>query len=117
MIQRGEASVTDESMERTPMVRHLRRERTRQSLLAQELYLDTEIMQREPSEPVYEDSRLKERDTLRDRLRRIEHERRRLALLENETLRGLHDRLLEVLNQQRQLRSFEKVLDRRTNRG
>ena len=71
----------------------------RGSLLAQELYLDTEIMQREPRPPFYEDPRLKERDMLRDRLRRIEHERRRLALLENETLRGQHERLLDVMNQ------------------
>ena len=78
-------------------VRRLQRD-LRRSLLRQELYLDTEIMQREPREPVYEDPRLKERDMLRDRLRRVEHERRRLALVEEESLRGLHDRLLEVLN-------------------
>ena len=68
------------------------------SLLRQELNLDTEIMQREPTDPVYQDPRLKERDMLRDRLRRVEHERRRLALVEEESLRGLHDRLAETLN-------------------
>ncbi len=70
----------------------------RRGLLRQECYLDTEIMQREPREPVYDDPRLPERDKLRDRLRDVDKERRRLALQENETLRNLNDRLLTGLN-------------------
>ncbi len=60
-------------------------------------------MQREPRDPVYRDPHLRERDVLRDRLRWIEHERRRLVLLENEAMRGFQDRLLELLNKRSML--------------
>ncbi len=72
--------------------------RVRKSLFRQELYLDTEIMQREPRPPVYDDPRLPERDRLRDRLRAVEKERRQLMLSEQEQLRPLHDRLLSLTN-------------------
>ncbi len=78
-------------------------DKARRSLLRQECYLDTEITQREPRPPVYEDLRLSERDRLRDRLRTIEKERRTLLLLEEEELRPLHDRLLTLLNRHDQL--------------
>ncbi len=70
----------------------------RRSLRNQELYLDTEIIQRKPRPPVYEDPRLPERDRLRDRLRAVEKERRRLLMSEEEQLRPLHDRLLSLMN-------------------
>ena len=78
-------------------------DRVRQNLLRQECYLETEITQREPRPPVYADSRLPERDRLRDRLRVIEKERRKLLLTEEEQLRPLHDRLLTLLNRHDQL--------------
>jgi len=68
------------------------------NLLHQECYIDTEIMQREPTPPVYRDPRLPERDRLRDRLREIERERRNLAAIYEEKLQNLHDRLLVLLN-------------------
>ncbi len=77
--------------------------RLRHSLLVQELYLDTEIMQREPREPVYIDERLPERDRLRDRLRAVDKERRKLAMEEESRLQTLHDRLLSVVNKHHQL--------------
>lgn len=78
-------------------------EKVRRNLLRQECYLETEITQREPRPPVYEDPRLPERDRLRDRLRAVEKERRRLLLSEEEALRPLHDRLLSLLNRHDQL--------------
>ena len=74
-------------------------EKVRRNLLRQECYLETEITQREPRPPVYEDPRLPERD----RLRAVEKERRRLLLSEEEALRPLHDRLLSLLNRHDQL--------------
>ena len=73
-------------------------DRAQRSLLRQECYLDTEIIQREPQEPVYQDPRLPERDRLRDRLRNVEKERRRLGLIEAGELRGLQSQLLDVMN-------------------
>ncbi len=70
----------------------------RRNLLRHECYLSTEILQREPPEPVYDDPRLSERDRLRDRLRDVDKERRRLALQEDETMRGLQDQLLQAVN-------------------
>lgn len=75
------------------------------NLLHQECYLDTEIMQREPTPPVYRDPRLPERDRLRDRLREIERERRNLAAIYEEKLQLLHDRLLVLLNRHGMLRA------------
>lgn len=80
-------------------------ENLRRNLLRHECYLGTEIIQRTPPEPVYYDPRLPERDKLRDRLRDIEKERRRLALQENETLRGLRDQLLNVVHRRELMRS------------
>ncbi len=74
------------------------------NLLHQECYLDTEIMQREPTPPVYRDPRLPERDRLRDRLRDIERERRNLAAIYEEKLQALRDRLLVLLNRHAVLR-------------
>lgn len=79
-------------------------EQVRRSLLRQECYLDTEILQREPRPPVYDDPRLPERDRLRDRLRAVEKERRQLLVAEEEQLRPLHDRLLVLLNRHELLR-------------
>ena len=46
----------------------------RLDLLRTECRIDTEIMQREPRDPVYEDPRLPERDMLKARLLKIERE-------------------------------------------
>ena len=68
-----------------------------------ECYIDTEIIQREPRDPVYTDPRLPERDMLRARLLKIEHERRRLTLIENDKLRELQDRLLSLISKHRNI--------------
>jgi len=72
-------------------------ERLRASITRDELYLETEILQRTPRPPVYEDPRLRERDMLRGRLLKLSQERRRLSLVEVDALRELEGRLLELL--------------------
>lgn len=72
----------------------------RRDLLRIECYIDTEIIQREPRNPVYKDDRIAERDMLRARLLNIEQERRRLVLIEEEKLRSLHDRLVVLMNRE-----------------
>ena len=67
------------------------------SLLRVECYIDTEIMQREPREPAYIDERLAERDRLRNKLQKLEEERRRHAVTYREKMQELHDRLLSLL--------------------
>ena len=74
-------------------------QRLRASLRQQELHIGTDILRREPRPPVYVDPRLPERDMLRGRLMILAAERRRLALLEDKELRGLHDRLRESVTQ------------------
>ena len=73
------------------------------SLLRIECYVDTEIIQREPREPVYIDYRLAERDRLRNRLFKIEEERRKLAVAHEDKLQTLHERLLSLMHRQSQL--------------
>lgn len=58
-------------------------------LLVQECYVDTDLLQ--PLQPA-------ERAKLHGRLLTIEKERLRLVLTEQEQLRSLHERLLELLN-------------------
>ena len=70
------------------------------SLLRIECYVDTEIIQREPREPVYIDYRLAERDRLRNRLFKIEEERRKLAVAHEDKIQTLHDRLLSLMQRQ-----------------
>lgn len=78
-------------------------EKARKSLLRHECYLNTQILERMPQPPVYDDPRLPERDRLRDRIRTVEKERRRLLISEEDQLRPLHDRLLALLNKHDQL--------------
>lgn len=66
-----------------------------------ECYVGTEILQRTPRPPVYQDERLPERDMLRGRLLRLEHERRRVKREHHEKLRDLHERLLTVMSKRR----------------
>ena len=76
----------------------------RRNLRQHELYLLTEILQREPrGSQVYRDYRLPERDRLRDRLRELDAERRRLAIWHEEHRSRLHDRLLTLFNRLTQL--------------
>ena len=77
---------------------HLRRELTRV-----ECYIETEIIQREPRIPVYEDRRIAERDMLRGRLLAIGQERRRLAMAEEEKTHAAHSRLLMLTNRRNAL--------------
>ena len=69
----------------------------RRNLLRLECYVETEITQREPRIPVYQDDRIAERDMLRGRLLVIEQERRHLAILEHDKVRFLQDRLLSLM--------------------
>ena len=80
-------------------------ENLHRSLLQIECYVDTEIIQREPREPVYIDYRLAERDRLRNRLFKIEEERRKLAVAHEDKIQTLHDRLLSLMQRQSLLTS------------
>lgn len=102
--RRGERSLTVRTLERQValalgQLRETRNvhERLRASITRDELYLETEILQRTPRPPVYEDPRLPERDMLRGRLLRLSQERRRLALVEADSRRELESRLLELV--------------------
>ena len=70
----------------------------RRSLLRQECYTDNELNDMEQRTPKYSPYRFPEREKLQRRLIKFEEERRRLALKEDEQLRGIHDRLLELVN-------------------
>lgn len=87
-------------------------------ILHSELYIGTEILWRKPREPVYIDYRLAERDRLRDRILWLRREKRQLALIEEEKLQGLHDRLGRLLTQRDQLRvSFDPCGRSQANRN
>ena len=97
---RRELALTLDHIERI----HALHENLRRNLKQHELYLSTEILQREPrGSQVYRDYRLPERDRLRDRLREIDAERRRLAMWREEHVARLHDRLLALYNRLTQL--------------
>jgi len=79
-------------------------ERIRKHLLRVECYIDTEILQISPREPVYIDERWHDRQMLKRKLMLLDQERRRLAVAEEEKLQELHNRLLSLWTKYRQLR-------------
>jgi len=102
--RRGERSLTVRTLERQIALAlgqlvetRAVHERLRASITRDELYLETEILQRTPRPPIYEDPRLAERDMLRSRLLRLSQERRRLSLVEADSRRELESRLLELV--------------------
>jgi len=102
--RRGERSLTVRTLERQIALAlgqlsetRAVHDRLRTSITRDELYLETEILQRTPRPPVYEDPRLAERDKLRGRLLKLSQERRRLAMVEADAQRELESRLLELL--------------------
>lgn len=70
----------------------------RRSLLRAECYTDNELHDMEMRTPKYSPYRFPEREKFQRTLFKIESERRRLSMIESESLRDLHDRLLELLN-------------------
>lgn len=72
-------------------------------LLQSECYIDTELMQMEARTPRYSPARFPEREKLQRRLMGVEQERRRFIQQKEESLQRLHDRLLSLLNRQRQV--------------
>ena len=78
-------------------------EAIRRQLLRVECYIDTEVIQISPREPVYIDERWHDRQMLKRKLFFIDHERRKLAVSEQEKLQALHDRLLSLWNKYRQI--------------
>lgn len=68
-------------------------------LLRIECYIDTELMQRAPRPHSYIDVYRPERDRLKDKLLRLEDERRRLALLHHDRTAQIFDRLLALVHQ------------------
>ncbi len=75
----------------------------RRKLFRLECYVDTEILQIGPREPVYIDERWHDRQMLKRKLLFINNERRKLAMAEQEKLQALHDRLLSLWNKYRQI--------------
>ncbi len=83
-------------------LRGLQREQLR-SILRIECYTDTELMNTDPKPSQYFFTRRPDREKLRERLARLEQERRRLSLSMVERIQTLHDRLLILLNRHAQL--------------
>ncbi len=77
--------------------------RINKSLVRHECDIGTAILQREPRPPVYVDPRLPERDRLRDRLRKLDEERRRWSIQYAKDLQSLMDRLLSLSSKHREL--------------
>lgn len=99
-VMRGIASRIALTLEQIHSLRRVNND-MRDSILREDLFISTEIIQREPRPPVYADPRLPERDMLRGQLMRLERERRQLSLVEERDVRGLHDQLLGLLNEWR----------------
>ncbi len=78
-------------------------ESLRRNLLQLERYVNTELMQMENRTPKYSPTRFPEREKFQRRLFQIEHERRRLALLESGAVRELHGHLLDQVNKHDQI--------------
>ena len=74
-------------------------DKLRLSLLRVECYVDTELTHMEQRTPKYSPYRFPEREKFQRRLFQIEHERRRLALIEEEQLQTLQSRLLSVMQE------------------
>lgn len=88
-------------------------DRLERRLLLMECYVDTEIIQRSPRPPFYYDRYWHDRQMLRGRLVKIEDERRRLALQREESMRPLHDKLLNLIHRRELLRGTTLHADRR----
>lgn len=67
-------------------------------LLDVECLIDTELMHMEARTPKYSDSRFPERERWNLQLRRIEEERRSLEAAHQARMRGLHWRLIDLVN-------------------
>ena len=65
--------------------------------------VNNELLQLEPRGPVYVDRHTLHRQILKNRLFKIDDERRKLNLHESKEVQGLQDRLLQLLNAHAQL--------------
>lgn len=74
-----------------------------ESMLQQECYIDSELMQMEERTPRYSPYRFPEREKLQARLSEVAKERRDLETAHQEKLRQLHSQLLALLNRHSQL--------------
>ncbi len=97
----------DVTLDHLTKVRELHQE-LRQSLLREECYVDTELMQMEQRTPRYSPHRFPEREKLQRRLGAIGKERRHLALLRLDKLEVLQTRLLTLLNKHSHLAPSQK---------
>ncbi len=97
--------IEDEIALRLDQIDRTRRrwEQMGESLTQAECYIETELMQMEQRTPRYSPYRYPEREKLQRRLAHIGQERRRLTISFAEKLDELHDRLLSLLRQRRQL--------------
>ncbi len=75
-----------------------------QSLVRFQDYLHTEIRKRAPRSPAYQHVSAPECDRLRNRIQRLEQERRHWKHREQDRIQSLHLRLLEELDQHTVLR-------------
>ncbi len=75
----------------------------RRNLVRQECYADNELHDMEMRTPQYSPYRFPEREKLQRRLIKIEDERRRLAVDENDAVRESHKEILQLMGRGRQL--------------
>lgn len=78
-------------------------EKLNKKLLKLETYVNTDILHLKPRPHNYINNKRKERSNLKKRLLKIEDERRRLSLDQEEKLQALHDRLLSLVNKLEQI--------------
>ena len=79
-------------------------ENIRKNLVRLECYIGTDLLQLEPKPHDYDNHNRSDRNTLKGRLLKIEEERRKLSVEEEEKLQKLHEKLLSLLHKIEQLR-------------
>ena len=94
------------SIEQIEKIRQIH-EKQLQSLLEDECFVNSELMQMEQRTPRYSPRKYPEREKLQRRLLGLKAERRKLHANLEEKLRPLEDRLLSLLNKHQQLNTFE----------
>src|SRR6266540_3645497 len=79
-------------------------ENIRKNLVRLECYIGTDLLGLKPKPHDYDNHHRSERNKLKDKLLKIEEERRRLSVEEEEKLQKLHEKLLSLMHKIEQLR-------------
>lgn len=75
----------------------------KKQMIRLECRIGTQIKQLYPKTPYSIDTRWKDRERLQGKILKIEQERRKLKLIQQEQIRQLYDQLLKAMNRYRQL--------------